>query len=173
MDSSVGFSLRLLTEEDVPALQRVYDAAPAAFTRLLGRPAAPEQAAIDITQALAEPARYQFGVLMDGSLIGMADCKLSEQDEGQASIGLLLLAEPYDDPAVAGLVLRILVRWLAQSLAIRRVQTAVPAQFPGEIAFWQAEGFEFTGEQYRRELGAYAPRFLVMARDLSEPAPPS
>jgi len=51
-------------------------------------------------------------------------------------------------------------------LGVQRVQVAVLAQDPYEQAFWRALGFEFTGEQYRRELPGYAPRFLVMQKEL-------
>ena len=160
------FTLRLLTEADVPALQRVYDAAPAAFDALLGRPAAPDQAAADLLQGLLEEGRYQFGIFLGDEMIGAADCRLAASVAGQAQIGALLLAEPYDAPAIAGLALRIVERWLCERFGVRQVEVGVPAHESGEIAFWQEAGYSFTGEQYRRELERYAPRFLVMRRAL-------
>jgi hypothetical protein len=160
------FSLRLLTEADVPALQRVYDRAQTAFTQHFGAPAGPEQAALDFVQALYEPGRYQFGIYADGELIGLADCKLDAEVEGQAHLGRLVLAEPYNQAALGALALRILFRWLTASFAVRRLATSVPAHVPADIAFWQEQGFNFTGEQYRREIGGFAPRFLIMEKDL-------
>jgi hypothetical protein len=96
--------------------------------------------------------------------VGLADCKLDDEIDGMAHIGLLLLQPPYDDPTVSGLVVRILIRWL-EALGALSVQVGVLAHIPDEIAFWDQQGFEFTGEQYRREFPGYAPRILVMQRD--------
>jgi RimJ/RimL family protein N-acetyltransferase len=163
----MDFNLRQLIDSDVPALQAAYEAAEAAFVRYSGRPAGPDQAAVDFVQALTEPERYQFGVFMEGELIGMLDCKLNPDVEKLANIGFLLLTPPYDDPAIAGLALRILSRWLAERFGVDRLETGVPAHVPEEIAFWQQQGFDFTGQQYRRELGEFAPRFLVMGKDIN------
>jgi RimJ/RimL family protein N-acetyltransferase len=162
----MDFSLRPLTGDDVPALQAVYDAAGDTFTRWFGRPAAPGQAAADFQQASDEPGRYQFGIFLTGRLVGLADCRLETEFEGQAHIGLLLLGEPYNDAAIAGLALRILIRWLSEAFGVTRLETGVAAHSPEDIAFWQSQGFSFTGQQYRRDLGDFAPRFLVMAKDL-------
>ncbi len=162
------FNLRPLSEGDAPALQRVYDLAPATFERLVGHPASPGQAARDLAQARETPGRYQFGAVLDGELIGMVDCKLSDDVPGQAHLGLLLLAEPYARPALAGLMVRMLSRWLAAAYGVNRLEVSVPAQHAPDFVFWQAQGFAFTGQQYRRDLGDYAPRFLVLARDLTQ-----
>ncbi len=160
----MDFNLRLLIDGDVPALQAVYEGAGALFMRYYGRPAGPDQAATDFVQALTEPERYQFGIFVDGELIGMLDCKLDPEVEKQAHIGLLLLIPPYDDPAIGSLAVRILTRWLVERFGVERLEASVPAHVPEEIAFWQQQGFDFTGQQYRRELAEFAPRFLVMAK---------
>jgi hypothetical protein len=162
----MSFELRLLTDTDVPALQAVYDARPDAFTRLIGRRALPDQAAADFVQALSEPGRYQFGISIEDELAGVADLRLDPEIEGAAHIGLLLLAPPYNDADITALVLRILERWLAQAYAVSRLETGVPAQDVAELAFWQQQGYAFTGGQYRRDLPGYAPRFLVLAKTL-------
>jgi hypothetical protein len=167
----MDFSLRLLTDADVDALQDVYDACPTAFTTLLGAPARPEQAARDFVQAIATPGRYQFGILVGQTLTGVIDCKLDDGTPGRSDIGMLLLAPPYDDPDIRGLALRILERWLAQAYGVTRLQTSVPAHVPAELAWWQAQGFAFTGEQYRRDLPGYSPRLLVMRKDLARNVP--
>ena len=160
------FNLRLLLDEDVPALQRVYDACPEAFRHRIGQPAGPDQAARDFLQALKVPGRYQFGITVDDSLVGLAEYKLDDEQEGLAHIGLLLLAPPYDEPEIARLALRILTRWLTASFGVYRLETSPPAHVPEAIAFWEAAGFVFTGGQYRRDLPNYHPRFLIMAKDL-------
>ncbi len=78
----MDFSLRLLTDADLPAMQRVYDAAGRAFTQLFGRPAPATQAAADFGQALSEPGRYQFGIFYKEEMIGLADCRLDADVEG-------------------------------------------------------------------------------------------
>jgi hypothetical protein len=166
---SVPFTLRLLEVEDLPMVQALYEATPDVFRKLIGRPAPPDQAGNDFFQALQTPGRYQFAILFDDQQVGLADCKLDDEVAHLAHIGMLLLRPPYDDVAIIGLVARILSRWL-EELGVRRLQVGVVAQDPHEQAFWRAQGFEFTGEQYRRELPGYAPRFLVMEKILTSPA---
>jgi len=161
----MAVGLRPLTRVDAPVLQRLYDACPAAFTSLLGRPAPANLAANDLTQAQATPGRTQLGVFLDEELIGFIDCKLDADIPDRAHVGLLLLASPYDELTIASSILRILIRWLI-GLGIARLETGVPAHDAAAIRFWLGQGFGFTGEQYRCELPGYAPRFLVMALPL-------
>ena len=88
----MDFGLRLLGDSDVPALQRIYDGAPQVFRALFGAPAAPDQAVRDFLDALRSPGRFQFGVQFHDDLIGVADCKLDDEEEGLAHIGMVLLA---------------------------------------------------------------------------------
>ena len=172
---SPAFALRLLSDSDIPALQRIYDGAPEVFRALTGAPAAPDQAIRDFLDALKYPGRFQFGVAFGDSaaladvLIGLADCKLDDEEAGLAHIGMVLLDAPYRDPDVQGLVVRVLERWLAAAYAVRRIEVGAPAGAATELAFWQQQGYEFTGAQYRRELPGRAPRFLVLAKDLTPP----
>jgi len=162
----MAVGLRPLSPADAPVLQQLYDACPAAFTSLLGRAAPPDLAANDLIQAQSTPERAQFGVFLDEALIGFIDCKLDADMPDRAHLGLLLLAAPYDDPTIASPILRILTRWL-MGLSIAQLETGVPAHDAAAIRFWLGQGFRFTGEQYRRELPGYAPRFLVMALALT------
>jgi hypothetical protein len=165
-DEALLFLLRPIQAEDTPEVQRLYEAAPEVFRRLIGRPAPPDQAANDFAQAQEQPGRFRFLLLFQDQPVGLADCKLDDEIEGLAHIGLLLLIPPYDDPLVTELALRILERWLS-GFAVHRLQVGVLAHLPGEVAFWRSQGFAFTGEQHRRNLPGYAPRFLIMERSLS------
>lgn len=162
----MGFELRLVADSDLPDLQRIYDASPAVFGQLIGRPADPELAVRDFLDALTMPGRFQFGAFLDDALIGVVDCKLDETEEGLAHIGMLLLAAPYDDAGARGLALRMVERWLAAEFGAVRVETGVVSHAAAEIDFWLSQGYDFTGGQYRRELPGYAPRFLILAKDL-------
>lgn len=163
----MSFTLRLLIDSDLPDLQRIYAASPQVFQRLLRAPAAPDQAARDFVDALQSPGRFQFGVLYADVLIGVVDCKLDDEEEGVARIGMILLAPPYDDPQVMGLAVRVLERWLVAEYAVRRVEVGALAHAPAEIAFWEEQGYALTGAQYRRDLPGYAPRFLVLAKEVA------
>ncbi len=162
----MSFSLRLLSDSDLPDLQRIYDASPEVFQRLLRAPAAPDQAARDFVDALQSPGRFQFGVLYADNLIGVVDCKLDDEAEGVARIGMILLPPPYNDPEITGLTLRVVERWLMTEYGVRRIEAGALAHEPGEIAFWEGQGYALTGAQYRRDLPGYAPRFLVLAKDV-------
>ena len=173
MSSQMSFTLRLLSDSDIPDLQRIYDASLQVFHRLLRAPAAPDQAARDFIDGLQSPGRFQFGVLYEESdavgaaLIGMVDCKLDDEEAGVARVGMILLAPPYHDPDIMSLALRVVERWLAAEYAVQRVEVGALAHAPEEIAFWEGQGYGLTGEQYRRDLPGYAPRFLVLAKDLA------
>jgi hypothetical protein len=170
----MSFSLRLLGDSDLPDLQRIYDSSPGVFRGLFGAPAAPDQAVRDFLDALKSPARFQFGVLYGDVLIGVADCKMDEEEDGLAHVGMILLAVPFDDPEILGLVLRVLERWLASQYGVRRIEVGALANEAADIAFWQGQGYEFTGAQYRREMPGRAPRFLVLAKEIGlEPRDPS
>ena len=162
----MDFRLRLLNDSDLPDVQRLYDARPDAFGRLTGAPAAPDQAIRDFVEALRFPNRFQFGVLLDESLVGTADCRLDDGTEGLAHIGMVLLAPAVDDGQVAGLVVRMLERWLVADFGVTRIETGVVAHAAHEIAFWQGQGYDFTGSGYRRDLPDYHPRILLMGKDL-------
>ena len=82
-------------------------------------------------------------------------------------IGLILLTPPYDDLAILGLAVRVLERWLASEYAVRRIEAGALAHLPSDIAFWESQGYALTGAQYRRELPGYAPRYLVVAKELA------
>ena len=163
----MAVSLRPLTPSDAPGLQRLYDACPAAFASLLGRTAPSDLAANDLSQAQATLGRVQLGVFLDEELIGFIDCKLDADMPERGHLGLLLLAAPYDDPSIAASILRILTRWL-MGLGITQLETGVPAHDAAAIRFWLGQSFRFTGEQYRRELADYAPRFLLMALTIDD-----
>ncbi len=166
MGRPLSFELRLVADSDLPALQRLYDASPASFQQWIRKPPDPELAARDFIDALTTPGRFQFGVFFDDDLIGAIDCKLDEAEEGLAHIGMLLLVAPYDDPSIRGLSLRILERWLAAQFGAVRVETGVVSHAAVEIAFWLSQGYDYTGGQYRRDLPGYAPRLLVLGKDL-------
>ena len=124
----MDFRLRLVTDSDLPDVQRLYDARPDVLRRLLGRPAEPDQAVGDFLDALRFPNRYQFAVMLDETLLGLADCQLDDETEGLAHIGMVLLDPKVDHPEIAGLVVRVLERWLRDDFGATRVETAVVAQ---------------------------------------------
>ena len=132
------------------------------------RPARPGRKRSESSAGYA--GRAQLGVFLDEELIGFIDCKLDADMPDRAHLGLLLLASPYDDPTIASSILRILTRWL-MGLGITQLETGVPAHDAAAIRFWLGQGFRFTGEQYRRELAGYAPRFLVMALTIDDRRP--
>ena len=136
----MAFQRRWLNDSDLPDLQRICDAAPQRFRGRTGAPAAPDQAARDFFDALQSPGRFQFGALYDDKLIGVADCKLDDEQAGLAHIGLLLLSAPYDEPAIRSLVIRLLERWLASAYAVRPIEVGALATPPADIPIREAPG---------------------------------
>jgi hypothetical protein len=60
----------------------------------------------------------------------------------------------------------MLARWLSE-LGALQLEVSVPAHAADQVRFWWSLGFEFTGDHYRRDLPGYAPRFLIMQRDIN------
>ncbi len=158
----MDFRLRLVIDSDLPDVQRLYDARPDVFRRLLGRPAEPDQAVGDFLGALRFQV-FQFAVMLDETLLGLADCQLDDETEGLAHIGMVLLAPRSTTRRWPSWSCAWTERWLPQNdFGATRVETAVVAQAAEEIAFWQAQGYDFTGSGFRRDLGEYRPRFSIV-----------
>jgi hypothetical protein len=50
---------------------------------------------------------------------------------------------------------------------VNKIEVGALAHVPADIAFWETQSYTLTGAQYRRDLPGYAPRFLVLAKDLT------
>ena len=153
------------------ALQAVYAATPGywALYNLPGCP--PDQAAQDLRAAAETQGRYLLGIVQrvvavdpaaGAELIGLLDFRLYWPEEQVATIGMLMVAEPYQRQGVGTQAWSLLKPWLASSAQIQKVRLGVE-QFNGNaLQFWQSVGFALTGESDRVRVGDKFVRLLYL-----------
>jgi GNAT superfamily N-acetyltransferase len=158
--------LRPLSPVDAPELQAVYQASADFFDSRGGAPSDPDQAEADLAAAVAEDGRFLLGITLHESMIGVIDLRLASPGPFDVSIGLVLLAEPYRRQGLGRWALRILEAWLSRDTPTEAVIVAVPAQCHAAQAFFQANGYTFTGQSTRVLIGSSRPRLLEMRKSL-------
>jgi len=159
-------TLRPLSPVDALALEAVYQASTDFFLDRGGMLPDPGQASADLAAAVAEDGRFLLGIILHESMIGLLDLRLAYPEPFDVSIGLILLAEPHRRQGVGTWALRILEAWLRRDTPTEAVIVAVPAQDRAAQAFFQANGYTFTGQSTRVLVGSSRPRLLEMRRSL-------
>lgn len=163
---SPPLTLRPLSPVDGPALQAVYRASADFFLDRGGAPPDPGQAEADLAAAAAEDGRFLLGISLHESMIGLLDLRLAYPEPFDVSIGLVLLAEPQRRQGLGTWALRILEAWLIRDTPTEAVIVAVPAQNHAAQAFFQTNGYTFTGQSTRVLIGSSRPRLLEMRKSL-------
>ena len=163
-------------------LQAVYASVPA-YWQLVGLDGPdPHQAAHDLEEAGETAGRTLLGVLLPSErmgedaraeMIGMLDLRLHFPEERVASLGLMLVAEPYQRQGVGQAAWALLEPWLAQSAGMERVRLRVEQQNHAGLRFFAALGFAMTGEATRIRMGDKFVRLLAMEKELRHQSPPA
>ena len=99
-------------------------------------------------------------------MIGIIDLRLASPGPYDVSIGLILLAEPHRRQRLGTWALRILEAWLNRDTPTDAVIVAVPAQNHAAQAFFQTNGYTFTGQSTRVLVGSSRQRLLEMRKSL-------
>lgn len=181
MSASVTISLVPLSLEwHVDALQQVYLATPGywAMYNLLTAPAG--QAEHDLRAAAETPGRTLMGIVhrvgsgesngeaaADLELIGLVDFRLQWPNEGVVSIGMVMVAEPYQRLGVATQAWQLLKPWLAGQVQMQQARLTVEQFNPGALKFFERLGFALTGEANRIKVGDKFVRLLAMELPLT------
>ena len=174
MSAPVTISLAPLSLEwHVDALQQVYLATPGywAMYNLLTAPAG--QAESDLRTAAETPGRTLVGIVRrveDGEatgaggveLIGLIDFRLHWPNEQVVSIGMIMVAEPYQRLGVGTQAWQLLKPWLATQSQMHQARLTVEQFNPGALQFFQRLGFTMTGEANRIKVGDKFVRLLTM-----------
>lgn len=174
MSDSSTISLAPLSPEwHVDALQQVYQATPGywAMYNLLTAP--PGQAENDLRAAAETPGRTLIGIVRrvepDATaavagveLIGLIDFRLHWPNEGVVSIGMMMVAEPYQRLGVGTQAWQLLKPWLAAQGRMRQARLTVEQFNPGALQFFHHIGFTLTGEANRIKVGDKFVRLLAM-----------
>lgn len=165
----------LTAELHTDVLQQLYEAVPH-YWRLHNFVACPSgQAENDLKAASETPGRTILGIVQRinpddasqrGEMIGMVDFRLDWPGATVASIGLVMVAEPYQRRGVATQSWNLLAAWLAASAGILKVRLGVE-QFNGSgLKFFESIGFKLTGETSRVRIGSRFVRLLYMEQEL-------
>jgi RimJ/RimL family protein N-acetyltransferase len=180
MNAPVTISLAPLSLEwHVDALQQVYLATPGywAMYNLLTAPAG--QAESDLRTAAETPGRTLMGIVhrveddavndAGVELIGLIDFRLHWPNEQVVSIGMVMVAEPYQRLGVGTQAWQLLKPWLATQVAMQQARLTVEQFNPGALQFFQSLGFTVTGEAKRMKVGDKFVRLLAMELPLTTP----
>lgn len=155
-------------------LQAVYDAAPGYWAMYDLPGANPDQAAHDLAEAAETPGRTLLGILLPvdepsgagAEMIGMIDVRLHYPAEQVASLGLIVVAQPYQRLGVGTAAWALLEPWLAQGAGMARARLRVEQFNHPAQRFFGAVGFAMTGESARAQVGDKFVRFLSMEKEL-------
>lgn len=179
MSAPVTISLAPLSLEwHVDALQQVYLATPAywAMYNLFTAPAG--QAESDLRTAAETPGRTLVGIVRrveddqtggaaGVELIGLIDFRLHWPNEQVVSIGMVMVAEPYQRLGVGTQAWQLLKPWLATQSQMQQARLTVEQFNPGALQFFQRLGFTLTGEANRIKVGDKFVRLLTMELPLA------
>ncbi|MCE7982856.1 MAG: GNAT family N-acetyltransferase [Caldilinea sp. CFX5] len=168
----------LSPEWHIDALQQVYLATPGywAMYNLLTAPIG--QAENDLRTAAATPGRTIVGIVrrveaQDTAnaaaveLIGLIDLRLHWPNEQMVSIGMVMVAEPYQRLGVGTQAWQLLKPWLTAQGQMKQARLTVEQFNPGALQFFQSLGFTLTGEANRIKVGDKFVRLLAMELPLT------
>jgi len=179
MNAPLTISLVPLSPEwHIDALQQVYLATPGYWPmyNLLTGPAG--QAENDLRTAAETPGRTIVGIVhrveaaettetASVELIGLIDFRLHWPNEQVVSIGMVMVAEPYQRLGVATQAWQLLKPWLVAQGQMHQARLTVEQFNPGALQFFQSVGFTLTGEANRIKVGDKLVRLLVMELPLA------
>ena len=172
-------TLRLLTgeAEEMTALQRVLEHAPAYAERITGAPPGPADAQ-SLYSALPPGKTYDdkfvFGVYLGDVLIGCVDLIRGWPDPATAHVGLLLLAESQRGRGFGRQVVALLEAWVARWGTSDRLRIGVVRVNADVDGFWRKQGFAPTGDVKPYAYGPVRSETVVMIKPLVRaPSTPS
>lgn len=157
--------LRRLLATDGPALQRLFELAPAYQAAVSHEPLsarAAEEALVACPPDLSLSDKYLIGHWEQGELTAVIDLLRGYPNPDTAYLGLLLVGEPWQGSG-RGQSLYLHACTLARSWGATRLRLSVIASNESALSFWLHRGFI---ECYRRELAVYRAEAIVLERTL-------
>ncbi|MFM5354413.1 GNAT family N-acetyltransferase [Aeromonas dhakensis] len=161
--------LRQLQASDAPALQRLFELAPAYQAAISHAPLcaqAAEEALTACPPTLPFSAKRVIGCWEAGELTAVLDLLRGYPEPTTAYLGLLLVGELWQG-AGRGQALYLHACTLARAWGATRLRLSVIASNEVALSFWQRRGFT---ECYRRELAGYRAEAIVLECAI-DPAP--
>lgn len=157
--------LRRLLATDGPALQRLFELAPAYQAAVSHEPLsarAAEEALVACPPNLSLSDKHLIGRWEDGELTAVVDLLRGYPDPATAYLGLLLVGEPWQGNG-RGQAFYLQACMMARTWGATRLRLSVIASNEAALSFWLRRGFI---ECYRRELAVYRAEAIVLERTL-------
>ncbi len=151
-DMNQTFSVRKLTEADVPTIFRLYCGYPLYFSHLQSEPT--EQSVRDDLAALppGKTARDKFflGFFCGAELVAVTDLILGYPDSETAFIGLFMTEHRLQRKGIGTEIIREAEAYLKKQ-GFRQIRLGRVKGNPQSEAFWRKNGFSPTGVETRTE----------------------
>lgn len=170
--------LPLDAEYHAPALQAVYAATPG-YWQMYGLAGPPsDQAERDLAAANTTPGRYMLGIVKrvdeqdaaaGAELLGLVDFRLNWPENSSATVGMLMVAEPYQRQGIGAQAWSLLAPWLAATAHMQKARLGVEQFNFGALKFWENLGFSLTGDSDRVRSGEQFVRVLYLESPLPGP----
>jgi len=150
-NQSGPLTLRLLSgqPDEMAALQRVLEAAPAYFLTVTGLPPASAEAQSTFTALPPDKTygdKFVWGLYAGESMIGCADVIRGYPVREKAVIGLLLLAEPWQHRGLGRAFAALIEHAIGAWPEIERLRLGVAISNTAALTFWRKLGYRETGE---------------------------
>lgn len=127
--------------EDAPRIHSVYLASPRHFERIgIELPTLPDVER-EVEAILADPNRRAYLVQRGHDSVGYLDFKLRYPGAAEATVTLILIAEPYRGQGFGRAAIEDLEALLTNSS--QRLYAAVYGHNPGAVAFWKKLGYRY------------------------------
>jgi len=162
--------MRLLSVEDVEALQGLFESCPDYTQIVAGREPAPntaEEALHSFPPGKSPDDKSMFGIVdSKGGVVGALDCVRGYPDETNWWIGLLLLLPEIRAKGLGQKVVSRLVEYV-QANGGQTLMLGVVEDNRRAFGFWQKLGFELFYTTEPRQFGNKTQAVHVMRRELS------
>jgi GNAT superfamily N-acetyltransferase len=165
------YSVRLLTYEDVKALQRLYEKCVDYMLLVDGHPAgqnAAEEEFQDLPPGRSADDKFMFGIVDPlNELIGVLDVMRWYPDEATWWIGLLLLVPEIRSQGVGKKVLKGFTEYVKMNGG-KAIMLGVVEDNERAYQFWSKMGFEFIRDTEPRSFGNKTQIVHIMSQKLCE-----
>jgi uncharacterized protein len=168
-------TLRLLEggATEMAELQRVLEAAPTYAQLVTGSPPGPADAQSTYT-ILPEGKSYEdkfvFGVYLGSAMVGCIDLIRGYPDPQVAHLGLLLIAEPFQNRGIGRSAYRLVEEYIRALGGCSTVRAAVVRTNEAVLPFWHKVGFAPTGEVKPYRYSNVVSEIIILAKRLADAA---
>jgi GNAT superfamily N-acetyltransferase len=165
-------TIRLLEGErsEMEDLQRVIEEAPTYAQLVTGVPPGPADAQSTYTilpEGKSYDDKFVFGIYHGGKMVGCADLVRGHPTPRTAYLGLLLISEKHQRRGIGRVAFRLLEDFVRSWGTCDRIRLAVVRTNAQVVPFWEALGFDATGEIKPYRYGSVASESVLFEKRLA------